>query len=314
VAAGGVLGCRATGDVCFVGADCCSGLCTGATASTAGTCSQLASFGSGGCLLDGEPCVDGTHCCSRICAAIPGGGNVCQLAAGCRLTGDVCHQTSDCCGAPGTGFPGAGEVTCNIISLTDPPLGTCSNPNGNEPEGDVCGENVNARHDCADCLSPKIQCCKLDSLGVPRCYGGSSATCPTGYTGVAPCCIMAGQPCTFSDECCGGVPCIPGPTGALVCSGQSCIPESGVCTATGDCCTGLECIVPIGQPSGVCKRPTLPPPGDGGVAGADAGLCALGGQACGDTTACCTGYVCDMPNGTPCAAGEQDCSCFRLIP
>jgi hypothetical protein len=318
-AAGGVLGCRADGDFCFAGTDCCTGLCNGATSSAPGRCGTLATFGSGGCLLDGEPCSSGTTCCSRVCAAVPGGGNVCQLAAGCRITGDVCHAPSDCCGAPGTGFPGAGEVTCNFIPGLDPPLGTCANPNGNQPEGNVCGENVNARHDCADCMPPKIQCCKLDSLGVPRCYGGSTSQCPSGYTGMEPCCIETGQPCTFSSECCGGNPCIPDPAGGtgLVCSGSSCIAAGGVCTATGDCCTGLECVVPIGQPSGTCQLPAPPPGGPDagpGGPGPDAGLCALGGQSCDLTTVhCCGGYACDSPSGAACASGEQDCSCFKLI-
>src|SRR5262249_51786615 len=87
VTAGGVLGCRADGDFCFMGSDCSTGLCTGATSSAPGVCSHLATFGSGGCLIDGEPCSSGTNCCSRVCAAVPGGGNVCQLAAGCRITG-----------------------------------------------------------------------------------------------------------------------------------------------------------------------------------------------------------------------------------
>ena len=303
VTASGPLGCHATGDICYQGSDCCSTLCN-ATGGAPGICQQLGTFGSGGCMLDGEPCSGGTTCCSRVCAATPGGGNACQLAAGCRITGDVCHQDSDCCGAAGSMAIGAGSVTCNIISGTDPPIGSCANPNGNQPEGNVCGENVNARHDCEGCMSPKIQCCKLDSLGIPRCYGGSTSDCPTGYDGTEGCCIAAGAVCTFSSECCGGVPCLPDSSGVLHCSNVTCVPADGACTATGDCCTGLECEVPAGQPTGVCKQPTV---GDGGV-------CALGGQMCDDSVACCTGYNCDLPTGEHCTAGADNCTCLKIIP
>jgi len=312
--AGGSTGCHATGDFCFTGAECCSSLCDGASATQPGTCAELATFGSGGCMLDGEPCESGTNCCSRVCAPIPGAGSVCQLAAGCRLTGDVCHADTDCCGGVGTTGLGAGAVTCNFISGIDPPLGTCSNPNGNQPEGNICGLGTNAREDCFGCMSPKAQCCKEDSLGVARCYGGSTDQCPTGYTGAPPCCIAAGDACTFSSECCGGVPCIPGPSGGLVCANKACIPDQGVCTATGDCCAGLICEVPVGQPSGKCVNPAPPPTADAGVGAPDSGVCALGGQSCGDATACCAGYVCFNAGGTAhCAAGETDCSCFRII-
>ena len=100
------------------------------------------------------------------------------------------------------------------------------------------------------------------------------------------------------------MPCIPGPSGGLVCSNLACIPADGVCTATGDCCAGLVCDVPVGAPSGKCVNPA---PADGGV-------CALGGQSCGDATACCAGYVCFNAGGTaPCAPGQADCSCFKII-
>ena len=303
VNAGGPIGCQATGDLCFTGDVCCTNVCSGATATAPGTCAAIHTTGSGGCMLDGEPCTSGTNCCSRVCAAAPGGGTVCQLADGCRIAGDLCRRDTDCCGGAGTSGLGAGEVSCNFIDGIDPPLGTCSNPHGNDPEGDVCGLGTNAREDCFGCMPPKVQCCREDSLGVARCYGGSTDQCPAGYTGMPPCCIAAGGACTFSSECCGGAPCVPDSTGKLVC-GTSCVPEEGVCTATGDCCTGLVCDVPVGAPAGVCKNPA---PSDGGV-------CALGGQSCGDAQACCTGYVCFESSGAaPCMHGETGCTCFRII-
>src|SRR5262249_12136512 len=146
----------------------------------------------------------------------------------------------------------------------------------------------NAREDCAGCMPPKVQCCKEDSLGVARCYGGSTDQCPTGYTGTPPCCIAAGDACTFSSERCGRAPRVPRSNGKVLC-GTMCIRENGVCTATGDCCTGLICDAPTGAPAGVCKNPA-PTPTDGGV-------CALGGQSCGDSQACCPGYTCFESSG-----------------
>ena len=313
--AGGSLGCHATGDICYTGSDCCSSLCSG-SGGAPGTCQKLGSFGSGGCMLDGEPCTGGTNCCSRVCAPIPGAGSICQLASGCRVTGDVCHKDSDCCGGAGTLGAGAGEVTCNLIAGIDPPLGTCSNPmsgdagGAQDPEGDVCGLDANARHDCIDCKPPKINCCKLDANGVPRCFGSpAGGGCDNGYDGTPACCIAAGAVCTFSSECCGGVPCLPDSSGILRCSTSQCVVESGVCTATSDCCTGLLCDVPIGSPTGTCKKPVVASP-DAGT-----GVCAVTGQSCGDNVPCCAGYHCDVPGGSGlCPPGGTGCTCYVVIP
>ena len=190
---------------------------------------------------------------------------------------------------------------------------------------------TNAREDCCDCQPPKWQCCKPDSIGVPRCYGGSTTDCPTGYNGQEPCCIHGDDVCTFSAECCGSVPCVPGVDGKLRCMNRPdggdvvCVPSAGVCTSTGDCCAGLTCNITPGQPTGLCGGPPIiqPPTGDGGVSPAgDAatdvplppGICALPSQSCSDTLPCCDNVLCNAPGytGQVCAAGQQGCSCYTF--
>src|SRR5438067_8302124 len=104
----------------------------------------------------------------------------------------------------------------------------CDMGSGCESVGNICGANVlrdggkvNAQQDCCD---GHQAVCKLDSSGIPRCYGGGTTACPIGYTGAAGCCIAAGQTCQLKDQCCGGLPCVPGPGGGLICQGQSCKP------------------------------------------------------------------------------------------
>jgi hypothetical protein len=200
-----------------------------------------------------------------------------------------------------------------MVAGTNPPIGFCSMPTGGgvcDPEGDVCGIHpaqacgTNAREDCCDCMPPKFNCCKLDKEGVPRCFGGSTTQCPSGYNGQPGCCIATGQQCTFSSECCNGAPCLPDSTGVLRC-GTSCSNSTGACTSNADCCSGLLCNIPPGQTAGSCAA-TPPPPGDMGSS------CSYSGQSCSATQACCSG-TCSAPSGGACAANETDCTCFGLI-
>ncbi|HKA86031.1 MAG TPA: hypothetical protein VKE22_00145 [Haliangiales bacterium] len=233
---------------------------------------------------------------------------MCQTANGCRVIGDLCQKTSDCCGGAGNGLPpdtGSGMTVCNIISGTNPPVGTCGNPTGCDPEGDVCGLDVNARHDCCGCLPPKINCCKKDSLGVSRCYGGSTTNCPNGYDGTPGCCIPTGQICTFTNECCAGNTCLPDSNGILHCTSVSCVPSGGTCTSTEDCCPGSICNLPPGSLSGTCGPPHV----------MDGGVCSEAGQSCSSTQPCCMGLRCDTPElSGSCPVGRTDCTCKILIP
>jgi hypothetical protein len=322
--AAGPSGCNATGDICYLSSDCCTGLCTFQPGATAGLCTALTTTGSGNCTVDGEPCTDGNGCCSKVCALQPSGVSICQVASGCRVIGDVCQKASDCCGGDKADSCGL-QTTCNIVPGSVPEIGTCSNPSGQDPQGDICGLGVSARHDCCGCASPKINCCKPDLNGVDRCFGTpKTGNCPNGYDGTTGCCILPHQTCTFSAECCDGNPCVPDPvTGVLQC-GLSCSGNGGVCTTTGDCCSGLECEIPPGSLAGTCGKPFVPPP-DAGIAGvpdampatADAGVCSLSGQKCSTTTPCCgnLNLVCeDSTTGNLCASGQTNCTCLIVIP
>jgi len=277
----------------------------------------------GGCGVDGQACVDSSQCCSRECVPTIYGAFACQVAAGCRVEGDVCRMDSDCCsGRLPNPFPGA----CELDMTLTPPIGRCRQPPGNicqgTPEGNVCGGapggdgGQSARQDCCDCIPPKFNCCKPDLAGVLRCFGGSTQPCPTGYTGVPPCCIAAGGQCRFSAECCNGEPCVPDSNGVLRC-GTMCVASGGVCTSTSDCCGGLTCTIPPGSPTGICGG--APPPPDGGVGDGAAGdgpppppdapMCVLAGQMCSPTQACCAPLVCTgLSTGLACQPG-QVCSC-----
>jgi hypothetical protein len=183
-----------------------------------------------------------------------------------------------------------------------------------DPEGNVCGGDpnadggsVNARQDCCNCANPKFKCCKPDSNGVHRCFGTpATGDCPTGYTGVAPCCIAAGAECKFSSECCDTAPCVPDSAGVLRC-GSACVPSGGTCTTNGDCCQGLTCNIPPGSNTGTCGAPPTPTGTDGGTP-----MCSTYGQACTKDTDCCTGLNCDAPGGGACMAGQSGCTCVGV--
>jgi hypothetical protein len=88
----------------------------------------------------------------------------------------------------------------------------------------------------------------------------------------------------------------------------------------------LTCNITPGQPTGLCGTPPIQPPAnDGGVhpsgdASTDApvlppGVCALVGQICSDTVACCDNVPCSAPGftGKACVPGQQGCSCYQII-
>lgn len=307
--------CSQTNDVCAKSTDCCSQNCVIASGKTLGTCQANATSGSGGCTVAGTLCSGCGSCCSALCLSYAGGPtSVCQVASGCHVTGDLCTKTSDCCGAPGTGLPGAGQVYCNIPAGAK--VGTCHKPTGCNPEGAVCHYTGpilacgNSRNDC--CGAPGSAgsgVCKLDTEGIPRCYGLTS-------------CVMAGGFCADSADCCNSAACVPDASGALKCGASSCSPTGGACTVAGDCCVaGNTCVVAAGSVQGVCTAPTPPPPVDGGATDggtpSDMGLCALYGQGCSvGGTPCCNGVPCSQAGGlgTSCRAGDTGCSCYSPIP
>jgi hypothetical protein len=319
--------CQANGDICHQNSECCGNDCS-ATGGAAGRCLMVSGGGAGGCIQDGNPCPNGgTNCCSRICVDLGSGVPVCQLAGGCRLTGDWCANTNECCGG---GMNPNGTVSCNGA-----PVGRCDNGQACNGVGNICGApvlpdggSINASQDCCD---GKKTVCKVDSAGIPRCFGGCPngmcpMGCPTGYDGTKPgCCIAQGQACQFRDQCCDLVPCVPGAGGGLVCAPTPmCKAVGETCTvgATGAnaCCMGTEC-APSTQPNvDVCRMPVAN--GDGGIPGdgghaADAGSCIANGQNCTTASMCCS-QICTMgmcgaqracqPGGGSCTSSADCCA------
>jgi hypothetical protein len=333
--------CQANGDICHTNDDCCGHVCSG-TGGQPGRCQFVAGGGGGGCLQDGNPCPNGgSNCCSRICVDLGSGVPVCQIAGGCRLTGDWCKSNQECCGG---GSNPNGTVMC-----VGAPNGRCDNGQACNPTGNICGApvlpdggSINASQNCCD---GRKDVCKVDSAGIPRCFGGCPGDmcgmmCPTGYDPTNPnCCLAAGQACQFQDQCCNRVPCVPGSNGTLVCAqpvtcqvvGDPCTP--GAAPGPMGCCAGTQCLAAM--PSGYACQVPLPPPdggvivvqdggpvGDGGThpdaAAADAApACLANGQACSLGSMCCSGVcqtgMCEMPNacqpqGSACTATSDCCT------
>jgi hypothetical protein len=293
--------CKATEDVCYDDLDCCSKLCSRNDGS-AGYCI----LPPGGCVQDGMPCEGASNCCTRICADPGSGVTVCLSATGCVMTGAACLDEQACCGG---GTNPNGSVMCERQSSADA-FGRCDNGQACNPVGNICGApfplpdggtfKVNASQDCCD---GKKEVCKRDSSGIPRCFGGFTSACPTGYTGVAPCCIAHGDVCQFKDQCCDGAPCVPDETGTLRCSQGSCTPLGATCTfGQAVCCSG-QC---IGDEFGfVCRIPI-----DAGVGSPDANLCKANGSTCTSSGQCCSFTCTNGKCQTPiqCQASLEVCT------
>ena len=236
-------------------------------------------------------------------------------ASGCRLTGDICNQDADCCGAASS------NVTCSL-EASSPPVGRCTNPQGCQPVGNICGANgANARQDCCD---GQKSVCQLDSEGISRCFGGADAGCASGYSYTDPsCCIAQGQACSFRDQCCDQSPCLLG-DGGFFCTAPGCQLAGAACTpgVDGGCCPGLEC-GPAGEIGDACQPPRSGS-ADGGSLAPDAGTlpdagpaCAANGASCSSTVACCSGTCASgacaaqpncSPPGSGCTASPDCCA------
>lgn len=297
--------CQAAGDVCFSNTDCCGGVCS-ASDGGPGLCESPSGSGSGGCEPLGQPCNSGETCCSRLCLDAGGGAKVCAPTSGCRMTGELCHQDKDCCGAD------TSRVTCALFT-TNPPSGRCTNPNGCQPVGNICGAyGANARQDC--CNGHK-DVCELTSEGVARCFGGCpfgrcDGRCPNGYASDNPdCCIAEGDQCQFRDQCCDRLPCLPDARGTLVCTRPTLpAPDGGTATDGGTNGDG-------GTPSrdgGTTSSDGGLPSGDGGSTTSDGGststdggkpdagpvdVCQPAGTVCTSSGDCCYGLTCSVPAG-----------------
>ena len=313
--------CRATDDLCFGDLDCCTNLCSKNDGSP-GACV----LPPGGCNQGGMPCASNSNCCTRICADPGTGATVCLAASGCRMTGLSCLDAQSCCGG---GTNPNGSVLCARESV-DNTFGRCDNGTACNPVGNICGASfpmpdgstftVSASQNCCD---GKKEVCRLDIAGIPRCYGGGSVDCPTGYTGEAPCCIPAGDICQFRDQCCDNTLCVPDDAGVLRCHGSTCVPLGAVCEPGGvECCVGecrsndIEYICQVSDndctPNGqicataadccseMCVDNTC-----------DVVSCQADGDVCTSDGDCCSSLSCIMPSGSLsgiCAQGSDDCA------
>src|SRR5262249_17254012 len=249
--------CQPVGDICRSNDECCGHACT-ATDGGVGRCASVTGGGGGGCDQAGEPCTGGTNCCSRTCIDPGSGATVCQEAEGCRITGVWCTDDQSCCGG---GTNPNGTVQCRGADAGSMTTGRCDQGNACVAVGTICGApvlpdggSVNAQQDCCD---GHKDVCKLDSPGLPRCFGGGSTSCPPGYTADAGCCIAPGNECQFKDQCCGGAPCVPGPSGKLVCTVGSCKTVGTECSSSTECCSGTNCRK---TDTGIYACQTIPPP------------------------------------------------------
>jgi hypothetical protein len=296
--------CQATGDICRANDECCGHVCSANNDGGVGRCIEVTGGGGGGCTQEGNPCSGGSTCCSRICFDPGSGANVCLPAEGCRLTGTWCPDTQSCCGG---GTNPNGSVMCTE--------GRCDNGQSCNPVGNICGApvlpdggKINASENCCNSFASGKDVCKLDSSGIPRCFGGGSASCPTGYTGDAGCCIAAGDQCQFKDQCCGGAPCVPGADGGLVCTVASCTPVGTTCTATSECCAGTECRATT-ETSKACQPILRPDAGTSDAGTPDAGLCQSNGTACTSAAQCCSQRCLSGTCQAPSACQPQGAVC-----
>jgi hypothetical protein len=321
--------CVQTNDICFTGADCCTATCASpnsspVSATNPGTCVMPATGGVNCTGVDGTLCDPSqigcaAGCCSDLCEPYgPTGVAICTQAQGCHVEGDLCRKDTDCCGGEpvDAGILGGGLVTCVIPD--GGAVGICSTPtpgagghNACVPAGDVCQYNnsnsdggyacssSSTRSNCCDGQTPDKYLCQLDKLGIPRClaYGGGGSG-DGGTDGGPNACRQTAQTCSTAGDCCDGVPCVPDPTGQLVCASTSCIPSTGACTSNADCCAGNTCVVPVGALGGTCSAPPPPPPppptdggttSDAGTADASAS-CAYYGQSCASLPCCANTY------------------------
>jgi hypothetical protein len=331
--------CNAPGDICTRNGECCSNSCSANGDGGVGRCLVPTGGGGGGCNQDGNPCTDGTGCCSRTCVDLGYGTTVCQPVGGCKLTGNFCTSNGACCGA----------IAPSNVQCSE---GRCDNGNSCNGTGNICGEGklpdggvlkINASQNCCD---GQKAVCRVDSSGVPRCFGGG-AVCPDGYDKNNPtCCIQANNTCQFSDQCCNGTLCLPdSTTGTLKCQapGGGGTPTDGgtpvpVCSPVGTrcdgdagvvCCAGTECRN-TSELTKACQSTTTPPPppppADGGTGTTDAGTgttdagtgtCSANDSACTTGAQCCSGIctgnkcvppaVC-QPQNSVCVTNADCCS------
>lgn len=306
--------CQANSDVCWSDGECCSLSCT-ATGGNAGFCVNE-SGRPAGCGYGGTPCSTGSDCCSFVCVDPGTGQKVCQEVSGCQVAGDSCASDANCCGGQPNGSVDChnDRFYCDNGQACRAPGTICGKPQQILPDGGIDCERkpdgtcftVSQETNCCDASGnfKEDATCRVDESGVPRCFGGGDiAGCIYGYTGEEPCCIADGQVCQFSDQCCGGAPCVAGDDGVPRCTVPQCLNLGTTCTpgATGAdaCCSGSECLA-VDEINYACQ---LAGSADGGT------TCNANGDTCATSSDCCSeiceGGVCQAPE----LCQPQDASC-----
>ena len=290
---------------CSTSPACCSSYC-GSYGSSGSTVCQPA----GGCRILGDLCRQNSDCCGgdQTACTLEGAGDVvCTIFDTKRGLGTCSVPSGTNCPMPpvctNSSEPGCSNSTCipegDVCHCTqyDPKTGICV-LNGGTPLPSGCSVN-SINSDCCGATGASKMACRLDKVGVPRCFTVTT-------------CIPSGGSCATSADCCNGNVCVPDGNGHYVCGTTTCVPTGGQCTATSDCCSGdgNVCIIPPGQTTGVCGNPT-PPPADGGTPS----QCSYAGQSCSTTQPCCSGDgTCEDSSGAACTTATG-CTCvFVPIP
>lgn len=319
--------CQAYGDICYAGTDCCGGACSG-TGGAPGRCQDTQTMGVRNCRQDGVPCIDENDCCTNTCEDLGSGVAVCVPAGGCKVSGNYCSDANQCCGG---GANPEGDVQCRS--------GACDQGMACNDPGNLCspgfymdgGTRVISAPNANSCCGgmggglSNADTCKVDPGGIPRCYGGQSQQCPSGYVSDDPnCCIGGDQVCQFNDQCCNGSLCLPPGDGGtlLTCQTLSCDPIGTVCTPGSDnCCEGTSCRA-TSEIEFACQRDV--PPGttdggtqaDGGTSDGGSGTCLSNGSDCASAAVCCS-MICSagkcavpavcQPETGACTSGADCC-------
>jgi hypothetical protein len=216
--------CTADGDACDVDGQCCGGVCD------SGLCTPL----NDSCRTSGNACAGNDECCSAFCL-----DDVCAPPSYCTQSGDICTSDAECCGG-----------LCNKEG--DASLGVCvlapaGGAGGCLSAGEVC--SAGATYDGGDLPTCGGECC-------------SRACFPYGPTGVLICqppsgCHPTGETCREDVDCCGSATRPDGETTQITCSkdgdneigrcdaGNECTPAGGICrlqtvecSANANCCSG----------------------------------------------------------------------------
>ena len=140
-------------------------------------------------------------------------------------------------------------------------VGTCNNPGGCAPAGELClGKGT---HKCCPTGKEGRLRCQETILGVHRCFGDAEE------------CIEEGAACAIADECCPCPEdvrprCAPVEVGGADQCLCECVERYAPCTANSDCCVE-EC--PLHCMDGICDEPDVCCVPIGGECEEDADCC-----------------------------------------